>query len=930
MSQVSPQLQVVAVPSASRERGGHGITLVGYPSSVHASKPLRSSPLARPALSSASHIQSTSTFSLDVPSYSRSTSSSIASHSGSLSASTSSFSSHAHRAPGAPAAHSKSTSSIPTLNLDSRPYSSPATSTSSFSSHAHSPSRPPPAQVKSSSSIPTLSLFRRQVNDDPSPPPPTQPSLGHNRSATISHGIVSPPEHIPKTYSPRTSRPSTAPGPSVSRNPTDNWMSSSPFGPANTPRFSRQSMSSQPIVMPLRAHEYRRQKCPSIITNAADPVKPYSPATEGAGIERVNNLPHIIVSDSESSRTPTSQSGNRSTRRASSPSLPCTTVLRSGSPEPQQLSARSSISTFFSVASENESENAVITVVDPGVTPRRRRSTPNATPRHSRLSLVDAVNRLSQVSTASGDTEFFDTEDSPGVRQIHISMTEDDGVLRRASSRRRNVDVPARDAPSVNLMTAPPTIPQEHTRMVGIAEACEDKSQSSALSSKFSDSSHDCQQKGNPECGGEVFPDGAASQSKQNLTPPGPSSPESLARRRKLTKSRTQSVQAPKSPLPWIPSASPFFKVSAKQNAPTASISDTTMSENVQQSHETGDSGKDNKRRTRRLTFQFIPSPSFHKRPKTAPGVDQSLDLKPPTMNETRQRMSRPESGFGTDSTLSSLTVTQGSATTITLMPPPPITSSSSVSSSAANSTSSLIGSSTIVSRDTSATSIVAPSLSRLGQPYFMVPSNLKESNVAQSGDGSEIQEENLRDETTTPPPAVASHEHEPQETSSSISSVSSYVSFSSVSTPGFIPTAQDTKHLLSPRSRPEAILDSHTSIKQRTQAPDSNYLHPMWMIPMTTITATSATSPINEISPAVHESPVRPTFITATPPAPTSKTPSARPHTTRLKRPRPQTAPSSPSLPVFPTPPSVKLPRAHKAPSGFKSLFRSLMGRAG
>lgn len=911
----------MAPPTAFRERGGQGVHL----SSVRASRPLRSSPLAGPAFSTNPSIsssgprqsQSSSAPSFDIRSYSRSSPSSITSHAGS---SSSSFSSHAYRASGTLAGPSRSTGSIPTLSAPSSLFShtgSLSTCTSSSSSHAHSTSGPL-AQVKSTSSI--SGLFRRQAKDDPLPPPPTQAPFGHNRSTSFTSTTVSTPAHIPQTYSPRTPRPSTAPAPSVSRNPNDNWMSSSPFGPANTPRFSRQSMSSQPVVMPLSAREYQRKKRTSI-TNVVDPVTSDSPVTERMGAERPNNLPHIIVSDSESSRAsphPVVRSGNNFSRCASSSSLPCTTASpHNGSPEPQ-LTPKSSINTFFSVKSENEAESAVITVVDPCVMPRRRQSTPNATQRHSRLSLVDAVNRLSQISAASGDTEFFDPEDNPGVRQRQISITEDDGVLRRASSRRKNVDVPIREVPLAHPVAAESITPQEHGRMVRIAEACEvssDKSTTSVLGSKFSDSSHDCQQKSGPECdaSNDIFPNRAASQSKQDLIPTA-ASPELQARpRKKLTKPRTQSVQAP-SGSPWIPRASPFFKASVKQNAPTTA-------EDVTQSHEAGDSGKDTNRRTRRLTFQFIPSPSFRKRPRAAPSVPPSFDLTPPTRNETRQRSSRLESGFGTDSTLSSLTVTQGSAATITLMPPPPITSSSSVSSSAADSTSSLTGSNTtMVSRDTSATSIAAPSLvavSRSEQPYQMVPSNLKKSIVA-------------RDEATTASPEL-------QETSSSISSVSSYVSFTSVSSPGSTPTTQDTKNPpYSPCSRPEAIISSHASVKR---APDSDYLHPMWTVPMATITATSASSRINDISPKIHEPPVQPTFIAATAapppvplPVPTLKTPSTRPNTTRLKRPRPQTAPSSPSLsgPVFPTS-SVESPHAQKVgvrSSGFKSMFRNLVGR--
>ncbi|KAG0693587.1 hypothetical protein DFH29DRAFT_963781, partial [Suillus ampliporus] len=937
MSQPSVQAVAAAPRPAFRERGGQGITtpaLAGYPSSVHASRPLRSSPLAGPALSSNPSIvslesslsQCTSAFSLDVRSYSRSRPSSVASHTGSISATTSS---HAHRAPGHLVGPSKSTGAIPTLGLDARPYSrSPPSSVishfgsisgNSFSVSSHA-RRPTTAPARSTSAIPTLNLFRRQPKDDPAPPPPTQASFGHSRSASFPSRLISPPAHIPpahipQTYSPSTSRP-TSTSPSVSRDPNDNWMSSSPFGPASTPRFSRQSMSAKPVVMPLSAREYRRQKRTSTMSNTLSSATSNTPATEGMGEECVNPIPHIIVSDSEASGASSSAppSSNRSSRRASTPSLPSSRVAQSSTlPDSREpaLSEKSSISTFFSFTSDNEAESAVISVVDPGVTPRRRKSYPNPTQRHSRISLVDAVNRLSQISGASEDTVFYDMEDGHSPRQRQISVTEDDGVLRRASLRRKNPETPSREAP-LAFAAAETTAPQERTRVVRILEASEVSS--APVSSRFFESSHDCKEvaETGPECGvsGDISAVQAASQSKDS-TAPGTSSTEAQVRpRKKLTKSRTQSVQAPPArlavpSLPWIPRhPSPLFRGSPKQNLPQVSTSDVTLQENVPQTQEIGDSGKDNKRRGHRLTFQFIPSPSFHRRPKSTSGVAPSLDLKSPMKNDTRQRSPKPESRFGTDSTLSNLTHTQGSATTITLMPPPPIMSSSSVSSSAGNSTSSLNdgSSTTMVSRDTSATSIVAPSLqtvSRAEHPYPKVPSNLNKSVVAQPDsdsdtDESVIQQEHSRDASTTfADPPAASHDQELQESLSSSSTACSYASFSSVSTSGSVPDHLHAKNTQSPCSPcdPEATLGSHVLLKHHDEVSDPNF-HPMWTVPMVTITTASPTAPprITEIPPTLHERPVRSILIPAPAPVPISK------RTARLKRARPQTAPASPT----------------------------------
>ncbi|KAG2352543.1 hypothetical protein BDR07DRAFT_1498094 [Suillus spraguei] len=901
MSQQQPYSDVVAVANRPPSRERAGTPLVGYPTSVHASRPLRSSPLVGLAFSSNPSIASSD---LDGGPYlrSRSQPSSIISHTGSLSASTSS---HAHRVPRPLAGPSKSAGTIPTLGLDARPYSrsSPSSvvshtgslsaSSSSFSSFAHR--TPTIAPAKSTGAIPTLSLFRRQVKDEPAAPPPTQASFGHNRATSFPCHTAPPPAHVPQAYSPSVARPSQQP--SVSRNPKDNWMSSSPFGPASTPRFSRQSMSSQPVVMPLSAREYRRRKCASMMTDTVYLATSGSPVTEDMGKEGV---PHIIVSDSEASGPSPSvpTSGNRPSRRASLPSSGVSrTSFPLGSREPA-LSEKSSKSTFFSLSSENEAENAVITVVDPGVMPRRRMSHPNPTQRHSRISLVDAVNRLSQMSEGSGDT---------------ISVTEDDGVLRRASSRKKILETPSHE-PLMADAAAESTAPQERTRVVRILEASE-VSSNPVLDSDPSDDRDQF-------VSGDMSTERA---SKVDSKAPGTSSTEAPVRiRRKLTKPRTQSAQVPSARLaapssPWIPRPpAPFFRGSAKQNTSDVSTSDVVVKENAPQTEEIEDNGKENKHRSRRLTFQFIPSPSFHKQPKSPSSIAPGPDLKSPMKNDTRHKIPKPDSRYGPNGSLSSLA---GSATTITLLPPPPITFSSSASSSAGNSTPSLTdGSSTTMgSRDTSATSINVPGPQTASRsveyPYPKVPSNLKQSMVAQwSSDTESDQQDISRRASKTFVDPSASRDQEVQESSSSFCTITSYASFSSFATSGSAPAVLDAKN-------------APNSSCNCDQALDRN-VHPMWTVPMVTITATSLTAPpprAKEIPPVVQEPQVAACSLAVPVRVPTSR------RTARLKRPHPHARPqTAPTTSQSPTPPTSKSPRATRTSSKFKSIFCSLLGRTG
>lgn len=621
------------------------------------------------------------------------------------------------------------------------------------------------------------------------------------------------------------------------------------------------------------------------------------------GKEGVNSLPHIIISDSETSgpshAVPTS--GNRPSRRAS---LPSSGVSRISSPlgsrEPA-LSEQSSMSTFFSLSSENEAENAVITVVDPGVIPRRRMSHPNPTQRHSRISLVDAVNRLSQMSEGSGDTVFFDLDDSHSPPQRQISVTEDDGVLRRASSRKKILETPSHE-PLMTDAAAETTTSQERTRVVRILEASE-VSSNPVLNSNPSDDREEF-------VSGDISTERVASKSKVDSKAPGTSSAEAPVRiRRKLTKPRTQSAQVPSAPSsPWIPRPpAPFFRGSAKQNTSNVSTSDVALKENVPQTEEIEDNGKENKHRSRRLTFQFISSP---KQPKSSSSI-------PPSLSDTRHKIPKPDSRYGPNGSLSSLA---GSATTITLLPPPPITFSSSASSSAGNSTPSLTdgSSATMGSRDTSATSINVPGPQTTSRgveyPYPKVPSNLKQSVVAQWNSDTDIDQQDIsrRASKTFVDPTSASRDQELQESSSSFCTITSYASFSSFATSGSAPAVLDA------RNAPNSSYNCE-------QALDPN-VHPMWTVPMVTITATSLTAPparVKEIPPVHHEPRVEPCAL-----AVPVRVPTSRP-TARLKRPRPrpQTAPTASQSRA---PPTLKSPRATGGSSRFKSIFCSLLGRTG
>ncbi|KAG6380077.1 hypothetical protein JVT61DRAFT_8159 [Boletus reticuloceps] len=114
-----------------------------------------------------------------------------------------------------------------------------------------------------------------QVSDVSITPPPRARTVSHNQSRSQSFPVhpIKPSPTIPQAYSRTSPRPRTAPEPesntkqalSQSRDPTSNWMSSSPFGPAETPKFSRLAMASPTVVMPLSAKQYRKAKSQGVL-----------------------------------------------------------------------------------------------------------------------------------------------------------------------------------------------------------------------------------------------------------------------------------------------------------------------------------------------------------------------------------------------------------------------------------------------------------------------------------------------------------------------------------------------------------------------------------------------------------------------------------------------------------------------------------------
>ncbi|KAF8452364.1 hypothetical protein L210DRAFT_1056175 [Boletus edulis BED1] len=333
----------------------------------------------------------------------------------------------------------------------------------------------------------------KQVSDVSITPPPRARTVSHNQSRSQSFHVhpITPSPTIPQAYSRTSPRPRTAPEPesnteqalSKSRDPASgNWMSSSPFGPAETPKFSRLAMASPTVVMPLSAKQYRKQKAResfgrgkekevpttsnhvSFVENALPAsqsvpiVKILPPPSEDVDLapssfsdhspdrrsqpqHQVDHLHCKPLPQTSMSPRPSSPKQKRPRSRPNTP--PRSSPLAAHPP----ISPKSSAGTFFSLASTSDDNfppqgadapsSMLSPTDDPNATnavpparprprPRRRKSYPDRLSNGARLSLLEAMNRLSGhsqtdvanrlsvASHASGHTLFYDVVESEG------------------------------------------------------------------------------------------------------------------------------------------------------------------------------------------------------------------------------------------------------------------------------------------------------------------------------------------------------------------------------------------------------------------------------------------------------------------------------------------------------------------------------------
>ncbi|KAF9239902.1 hypothetical protein BU15DRAFT_61812 [Melanogaster broomeanus] len=776
------------------------------PMPAHNSRPLRSSPLARPGFSTLPSVISES---------------SEGSHEKVAASSSPSGYGTEYSTSGNGSASADGEASTSSIS-----FSASANGTASSQAHGNTQSyRPNPAPLpKSAGTVPTFdptrgtaSTFETPGNKtststqlQPAPPPRARTTAyGHSRSASLPTDSPYPPPQppaIPQTYSPASSR-RTSPtsssthvstrslnneghystikqGPSISRDPASNWLSSSPFGPAVTPKFSRLAMASPSVVMPLSAKEYKKQKVRESYGNKELPLptnhvsfadeamsrasRPLPQSSSGSPHKEMQSSTHIEAATSRIthpssletpqprpqpelqrlSRTPSPLSaavpepGSRphSAFIQSRPSSPNKT--RSGPTTPcrsQSLSPKSSSNTFFSFASSSsedevafpskslntaapepssassangEPDLSALPPARPRPRPRRRKSYPDRRSGDARLSFVDAMNRLSQegsihrhsvvsqtnsmnrlsvVSQASGKTLFYEFvqseqegivnaegEDQPmgekthRTSRLHTQSLEDlSSSLARTGIEvvERDIDVQAdidshRDGDAADMVKS-----KRNVRMVSISDNV-----------------------------GE-------------LPPPGP-------RRRKLTKSRPPperdsipQVQERRLLLPWmsrvkgevdgrecgeggLPSLtkerygsspgrgassmivngappSSLSAVAEDRTSHTGSCSTVNSAPNDLSTPKQDDEPPSTSlHRVRRYTFQFIPSPSFHRatREKSKTVSDSSIPLQ--AKAKGKQGIA---SRFRSDSTT---TVIQSSENALTLANPSPVPSS--------------------------------------------------------------------------------------------------------------------------------------------------------------------------------------------------------------------------------------------------------------
>jgi hypothetical protein len=285
----------------------------------------------------------------------------------------------------------------------------------------------------------------RNASDVSITPPPRARTVSHGHSRPASfpvHPMALSPS-IPQTYSRTSPRPTSPPSdtntskqpPSQSRDPLSNWMSSSPFGPAEAPKFSRLAMASPTVVMPLSAKAYRKQKARESLGKDKEKEPPASSHRVSfidnalSAFQSPNGVPLVKVSAPplENVHQPPSESGNHIPDRRSQPQSqvghppptpPPQAPTSPRPPSPTQkrrlrpntpprssplathppISPKSSSGTFYSVASSSSDDDTV-----PPARPRprhRRKSYPGRLSNGARLSLIEAMNRLTQESAA--------------------------------------------------------------------------------------------------------------------------------------------------------------------------------------------------------------------------------------------------------------------------------------------------------------------------------------------------------------------------------------------------------------------------------------------------------------------------------------------------------------------------------------------------
>ena len=453
------------------------------PSSGH-TRPWRSSPLAGPAFSTLPPVipESSEENELGQPAFPRTRSPSIASQTGSLSASGYGSRNASGSASALALADGEASTSSVSLGASTAAH---GTSSASSQSHASRPARlsKPFGRRPSSAQGPSKNTSDVFITR---PPRARTVSHGHSRPASFPVHPLVPSPTIPQAYSRSSPRPTSPDSdantakqpPSKSRDPSSNWMSSSPFGPAQTPKFSRLAMASPAVVMPLSAKEYRKQKAKE---KDKDKDPPSSSNRVGFVDAISNGVPLVKVSPPTSEdlhRAPFS-SGDHSSDRRSQPQSPKPLPQPSMSPRPSSpkqkrprsrpntpprssplaahppISPKSSTGTFFSFASVSDDDTSPSKGADtppstsfpaddpnalpparPRLRPRRRKSYPDRLSNGARLSLLEAMNRLSQESTAlhrlsglsqseganrlsvasqaSGHTLFYDVVESEG------------------------------------------------------------------------------------------------------------------------------------------------------------------------------------------------------------------------------------------------------------------------------------------------------------------------------------------------------------------------------------------------------------------------------------------------------------------------------------------------------------------------------------